>query len=144
MMKNTLKLSICCFAAWGFLFVAGCAGTTVMVGDPPPAGGGAPREGRLPRVREGGPPPWAPAHGYRSKYAYRYYPAAEVYFDTGRGVYFYYRNGKWRISARLPIRIHARLGDAVFLEMDTDRPYKYHTDVRKRYPPGLAGERGKR
>jgi hypothetical protein len=31
---------------------------------------------------KGGPPPHAPAHGYRAKYSYRYYPSIEM--DTDR------------------------------------------------------------
>ena len=28
------------------------------------------------KSKDQGPPPWAPAHGYRAKYTYRYYPDA--------------------------------------------------------------------
>jgi hypothetical protein len=28
------------------------------------------------------------------------------------------------------------LGESVSLELDTDRPYTYHTDHAKQYPPG--------
>ena len=38
---------------------------------------------------KGGPPPHAPAHGYRAKHTYRYYPDASVYFDISRKIYFY-------------------------------------------------------
>jgi hypothetical protein len=31
-----------------------------------------------------GPPAHAPAHGYRAKHQYRYYPSRSVYYDTGR------------------------------------------------------------
>ncbi|MGD9382490.1 MAG: hypothetical protein PVH55_00415, partial [Desulfobacterales bacterium] len=40
-------------------------------------------------VKKGGPPPHAPAHGYRAKYKYRYYPACSVYYDDYRKLYFY-------------------------------------------------------
>ncbi|MDH5407857.1 MAG: hypothetical protein OEY00_04540 [Gammaproteobacteria bacterium] len=36
-----------------------------------------------------GPPAHAKAHGYRKKRMYHYYPGAQVYFDSGRGLYFY-------------------------------------------------------
>ena len=112
-----------------FTMVLGCAGGSVIIGDSPP-----PRSG--PPVYEKGPPPWAPAHGYRAKHRYRYYPSSSVYFDTGRGLYFYYQGGAWQVSVSLPTSIHIAVGDYVTLEMDTDRPYVHHGDVVRRYPPG--------
>ena len=112
-----------------FGMVLGCAGGRVVIGNspPPPAG---------PPVYEKGPPPWAPAHGHRAKHHYRYYPSSHVYFDTGRGLYFYYQGGAWQVSVSLPTSIHIAVGDYVTLEMGTDRPYTYHSDVVRRYPPG--------
>lgn len=86
----------------------------------------------------GGPPPWAPAHGYRAKYRYRYYPDAAVYLDVGRGLYFYLQNGRWTVAASLPRGITMDLGRYVVLEMDVDKPYLYHQDVVRKYPPGQA------
>ncbi|NWF92394.1 MAG: hypothetical protein HXY46_05725 [Syntrophaceae bacterium] len=83
-----------------------------------------------------GPPPWAPAHGHRAKYRYHYYPSAYVYFDVGRRLYFYFQDDQWRVSASLPVGIRIATGEYVVLEMDTDRPYQFHSDVEKRYPPG--------
>jgi hypothetical protein len=34
------------------------------------------------------------------------------------------------------MRIRIDINDYVTLEMDTDRPYEYHNEVVKRYPPG--------
>lgn len=87
---------------------------------------------------EPGPPPWAPAHGYRAKHHYYYYPASYVYFDTGRKLYFYYSDSRWQVSVSLPTAIHIDVGDYVALDMETDRPYTYHSDVVRRYPPGQA------
>ena len=96
---------------------------------------------------EPGPPPWAPAHGYRAKHRYHYYPASYVYFDVGRKVYFHFSGGQWRVSVSLPTEVRIDVGNYVVLEMDTDRPYTYHADVAKRYPPGqakkLEGPKGK-
>ena len=88
-----------------------------------------------------GPPPWAPAHGYRAKHRYRYYPSSQVYYSENRGNYIYYNNGKWEVSFSLPERIHIALTDHVTLEMDTDQPYKYHSEVMERYPPGQLKKR---
>lgn len=115
-----------------FFIFNGCEGGRIAVGTAPEY-----REAG-PGNRGGGPPPWAPAHGYRAKNKYLYYPSAEVYFDTGRSLYFYYRGGQWEISASLPAATHVQLGDSVTLEMDTDRPYRYHPEVVRRYPPGYT------
>lgn len=91
-----------------------------------------------------GPPPWAPAHGYRAKHQYHYYPSSYVYFDVGRTLYFYYENGNWRVSASLPGGIQIDVGNYVTLEMDTDKPYEYHAEVVKRYPPGQQKKQNKK
>jgi hypothetical protein len=87
-------------------------------------------------AKKNGPPAHAPAYGYRAKYQYRYYPACSVYFDVGRKVYFYLESDQWRISAELPNRLRVGLGDYVFLEMDSDRPYLDYQNHQQKYPPG--------
>jgi hypothetical protein len=83
-----------------------------------------------------GPPPWG--HG---SYHYRYYPYDDIYFDEQRGVYFYLYDGGWQTSVSLPAYIQITVNDFVTLDMDTDKPYKYHSDVVKRYPPGQQKKR---
>ena len=92
--------------------------------------------GNRPVYAEKSPPPWAPAHGYRAKHHYYYYPETHVYFDVGRSLYFYYHDGGWRTSVSLPAGMLISVGDRVTLDMDGDRPYVYHSEVVKRYPPG--------
>jgi hypothetical protein len=96
-----------------------------------------------PPPHEPGPPPWAPAHGYRAKHQYRYYPETRVYYDTGSRVYFYYEGGRWGGSVSLPSSIHVDVNDYVNLDMDTDKPYKYDSDVVKKYPPGQEKKKSK-
>jgi len=115
--------------AAGSLLLTGCTRTTVAVGD-------------APGYRHG-PPPWAPAHGYRAKYTYRYYPSLQVYYDINRGIYFYHSERRWRTSHMFPVYYHSRPRDTVILHMTTGRPYKYHKDVVKRYPPGQARGKGR-
>jgi hypothetical protein len=93
-----------------------------------------------------GPPPWAPAHGHRAKHHYYYYPDSHVYYDTERKVYFYPSAGDWRVSAVLPPGIRIDVGGYTALEMDNDRPYIYHEEVVKKYPPGQLKklEKGKK
>jgi hypothetical protein len=87
---------------------------------------------------KGGPLPWAPAHGHRAKYSYRYYPSLYVYFDLERRVYFYLEGDRWRVSAHLPSGIHIEVAHYVSIELDTDKPYEYFSEHRKKYPPGQA------
>jgi len=117
----------------GFLFQVGCALRVEERSGPVYA----------PPSSESGPPPWAPAHGYRAKHHYHYYPQSQVYFDVGRSLYFYYYGGGWQASVALPSGIHINAGEYVSLDMDVDRPYLYHSDVEKRYPPGQSKEKGK-
>lgn len=90
-----------------------------------------------------GPPPWAPAHGYRAKFTYRYYPSSLVYFNIEKGVYFYLSNGVWVNSYYLPQTISIAPDGYVILKMDVDKPYTFHKDVVKRHPPGLKKKKKK-
>ena len=85
--------------------------------------------------KKGGPPAHAPAHGYRAKYQYRYYPSSNVYKDTDRGIYFYLKGDKWEVGASLPLPLREGLGESVSLELDTDKPYIHHAEHVKKYPP---------
>ena len=89
-----------------------------------------------PPVAKNGPPAHAPAHGYRAKHRYRYYPSCSVYFDIGRAVYFYLEGDNWHVSVELPDRLRVRLGGSVEFEMDTDKPYLDHEYHKQKYPPG--------
>jgi len=84
------------------------------------------------------PPAHAPAYGRRAqeRHRYRYYPDVSVYFDTGRGVYFYLDDGHWQMSVDLPQRLRVHLGEHVTIEMDDARPYTEYNMHRKKYPPG--------
>jgi hypothetical protein len=93
---------------------------------------------------KGGPPPHAPAHGYRAKYSYRYYPSCYVYFDLSRKCYFYLDGHIWKVSVSLPVSLHAQLGEYVSIEMDTDRPYTKFEDHKKTYPPGQLKKKKKK
>jgi hypothetical protein len=84
--------------------------------------------------KKGGPPPHAPAHGYRAKHQYRYYPARNVYHDAARGLYFYMKGDGWAVGASLPSDLLGGLGASVSLEMDTDKPYEHNAEHLKQYP----------
>ena len=73
--------------------------------------------------KQPGPPPHAPAHGYRKKFAYQYYPTANVYYDQSRRVYFYLSGSEWEMAVSLPSSLRIDVREAVSLELETDRPY---------------------
>jgi hypothetical protein len=80
-----------------------------------------------------GPPPHAPAHGYRAKYQYYYYPRCKVYYDTARGIYFYLKGENWEVGLSLPSHLKNGLGEYVSLELETDRPYLFYEEHNKKY-----------
>lgn len=91
----------------------------------------------------GGPPPHAPAHGYRAKHVYYYYPDSYVYFDISRKAYFYLEGGIWRMSVSLPHNLHVRLDDHVVIEMNSPKPYTHFKSHKKKYPPGQVKKKEK-
>ena len=140
---NLIKRLALCFAVGCFtlstIYVAGCAPKKVIVVHEEDGNQGHSEVGQMHDYeKKSGPPPHAPAHGYRAKnqYHYRYYPSRSVYYDTGRGLYFYIKGKNWEVGASLPSNLRVGLGDYVSMELDTDRPYIYHADHVKKYPPG--------
>lgn len=91
-----------------------------------------------------GPPPWAPAHGKRAKYTYRYYPSTHVYFNIERGIYYYRSGDTWVDTYTLPTTIIVNRDNYIILKMDVDRPYAFHGDVVKKYPPGWKKKKQKK
>ena len=95
-------------------------------------------EGQNGKIKErykhqNGPPDHAPAHGYKAKFKYRYYPRYNVYYDTERGVYFFLKGENWEVGVKLPSHMQKDLGEFVSLELDTDRPYLFNAEHNKKY-----------
>lgn len=83
-----------------------------------------------------GPPPWAPAHGYRAKTRHVYFPQYNFYFDLQRGVYIYLSGGTWQVAVNLPSTyagVNLKVSTHVELELDTDTPHKYNADHKVKY-----------
>jgi hypothetical protein len=59
-----------------------------------------------------------------------------VYHEAERNLYFYSKGENWQVSASLPVDLEVNLGEHVSIDLDTDRPYLYNDDHRKKYPPG--------
>jgi len=82
-------------------------------------------------------PPWAASFKDGTKYLYYYYPNFYVYFDVVRELYFVNKNDKWQVELWPPRWIDSS-AEYVILEMSTDMPYKFHSDVVKWFPPGYS------
>jgi hypothetical protein len=120
-----------------FLFsLSACSTTSGTVGYEWGQGTGSGHPHDVKKGKKNGPPPHAPAHGYRAKYKYRYYPSCSVYYDAYRKLYFYLEGPNWRISASLPHAIQVGLGGYVKIEMDADKPYIHYDEHKHKYPPG--------
>jgi hypothetical protein len=83
------------------------------------------------------------SHADAAKIKYLYYPASQVYFDAGRGLYFHCSGGQWHASASLPASVRIEVKDSVSLELGTKNPYEFHSVVVKKYPPGQLKKLGK-
>ncbi len=86
--------------------------------------------------KEVGPPPWAPAHGYRAKTRYVYFTEQNLYYDNTKGVYIYLSGKTWEVSASIPnIFKNVDLSAAVKidLDLDSDSPQKYNEEHKKKY-----------
>lgn len=129
-----LKKMIMAMAAIGCAFFFGCQpirSVEIQSGAPPSGR----REPSVER-RQPGPPDHAPAHGRRAQYRYRYYPDSRIYFAEDRGIYFYLYNGVWKFSAKLPGDLPIRLGDPVWIDSESDKPYTENERHKAKYPPG--------
>jgi hypothetical protein len=90
----------------------------------------------------GGPPPWAPAHGYRDKVQYRYYPDHDVYYNTDRKEYTWREGNKWHHDRQLPdnhkLKGHESHHDHHMVEVEGDRPEHYHDKIHDHFRRGAG------
>ena len=134
--KKSLFSLTMCFLILSAVLIFGCAGTNIQAKYEKKDDSGYSKAEHEHKNKKGGPPAHAPAHGYRAKHKYRYYPDSSVYHDLKRGLYFYIKGGNWEVGASLPYNLQMGLGDSVTLELETDKPYTHHADHAKQYPPG--------
>lgn len=86
----------------------------------------------------GGPPPWAPAHGYRAK-QHVYFPDYYTFYDPYRNGYVYWQNNSWAFSPTVPrFLANVDLGAArIQLLGDiplTTHPEAYYNRYSQMYP----------
>jgi hypothetical protein len=89
--------------------------------------------------KETGPPPWAPAHGYRAKTRYVYFQDHNCYYDNNRGVYIHLKTGNWEVSANIPDllkNVDLSVAIKIDLDLDADNPQKFNAEHRKKYSKG--------
>jgi len=79
------------------------------------------------------PPDWAPAHGYRAKHRYMYYPSHQIYYEPASTTWFWLDGGNWRFGASLPVYYQQYTRGGVWVDLDDDRPYHRHDYVVRHY-----------
>ena len=80
------------------------------------------------------PPPWAPAHGYRAKHHYIYYPSHPIYYAPARRHWFWWHDGRWLSGALLPWHLRRHLHGGISLYYDALYPSHFHHYTVRRYP----------
>lgn len=96
--------------------------------------------------KKNGPPPWAPAHGYRAKTRHVYFAEHNFYFDVKNGVYIYASGDKWQVGVKLPsifARVDLNKAVKVELELNTDSPQKYNAEHKTKYKSKTKSGKGK-
>ena len=75
------------------------------------------------KEKAGGPPAWAPAHGYRRKF--QYWPQQKVYYDGTKKQYFWLQAGNIKVGSKLPSWIQIA-GAGTTKELDAEAPLLIH------------------
>ena len=86
--------------------------------------------------KSAGPPPWAPAHGYRAKARYVYFKDYDVYYDHERSIYIVLSGNDWEVTAKLPVvlkGVDLRRAAKVDLDYSGDDPQSLHKVHRRKY-----------
>lgn len=98
------------------------------------------------KEKTNGPPPWAPAHGYRAQTRHIYFPDQNFYYDIQKSVYIYMSADRWQISVNLPALyagVDLKIATKVELELDLDSPQKYNADHIVKYKGKAKGNMSK-
>jgi hypothetical protein len=83
-----------------------------------------------------GPPPWAPAHGYRAKTRHIYFPDHNVYFDLQKKVFIYINGSNWNVGTSLPKifgSINLRTSSQIELDYYGNYPYYFNREHKVKY-----------
>lgn len=88
-------------------------------------------------VKKHGPPPWAPAHGYRQNTRHIYFPKQQTYYDIERGVYISLQGSKWEVSASIPLPLKGvdiKAAAKIELDFSGEKPQSLFSEHKKKYP----------
>jgi hypothetical protein len=77
---------------------------------------------------KGGPPAWAPAHGYRAK-NHAYFPDYHTFYDANRGGYVYWNSGRWIFTPNTPSFLSGVNLRTARLQLLNDIPVTTHPEV---------------
>jgi len=92
---------------------------------------------KVKKVKKHGPPPWAPAHGYRKNTRHIYFPVQQTYFDIDRGVYISLQGGKWENSTSRPLSLKGvdlKVAAKIELDFSGENPQSLFGEHKKKYP----------
>jgi hypothetical protein len=92
-----------------------------------------------------GPPPWAPAHGWRSHYNY-YFPDYEIYYHVPTAQFIYFSGSNWIYVSTLPSTYsHINLWTCrkIVVSYYGKDPYIKIDNHRKNYPKANDVSKGK-
>jgi hypothetical protein len=87
---------------------------------------------------KGGPPAWAPAHGYRAK-QHVYFPDYYTFYDPNRNGYVYWGGNGWQFSPSTPGFLNGVNLGAARMQLMNDvplatRPEVYYDRYSSTYP----------
>jgi len=99
--------------------------------------------GHEPVQKKGGPPAHAPAHGYRKKFDYKYYPSKKVYYCSQRRLYFWIEGDGWKLGASLPSNLNVSGVDSISVDISQETPYMHYESNYKQSHPGKGKAKGK-
>jgi hypothetical protein len=124
MKENRMKLHVAIMPAALLLLISGCVGVVER-----------PADVEVVESNRQGPPPWAPAHGWRRQNeTYYYYPTTQVYYYPSARRYYWLEGREWRYGERLPRYYAIRDNERVILDLDYE-PHRQHAKIREMYPP---------
>jgi hypothetical protein len=89
------------------------------------------------------PPGHAPAHGYRAKHRYVYYPERELYYAPESRLWFWMQGADWRVGANLPAPYQQYTSGGITIELGSERPFTEHVYVVERYGKGSKHKKHK-
>lgn len=82
---------------------------------------------------KGGPPPWAPAHGYRANQRYYFFPDMGIYFDISKNGYWHLTGVSWVFSVNTPHNFDPYREYKTQIDFTGDSPYLYINNHRGKY-----------